>query len=338
MDYPKLRTLLLFPAHVSPNPTTLPLLTALQSLLNISYTATYCKRPHIFGTSHLRLVDPTQFADIIGADGFTIVIFIVKNDQRQHTTESSRDDSVDPDEDDQLVEMVATGSVKAIDDEDVRRRGQQRVSCAERTAQARVGRENDLDSNSNSASTASKELDQKLQALYHERLNPPLVHELRAFAVSPTHQGLGLGARLLNTIEWLLGSDGVEALNFAGGADVPLFLGARLSSSSKNQKGGQVHGVDLHEVRNAFDQIRSTGVSTGLEVKRSGKDATNGLETPSSSPWERRKLVLSAVRELGNEEYYLRRGYKSLKSGILPSGTWGSVAECTLVHMEKTLE
>ena len=331
MDPPKLRTLLLFPTHVSLNTTTLPLLSALQSLLNISYTATYCTHPDIFGTSHLRLADSTQFADLIGADGFTIVIFIVKNDQRQYTTESSRDDSVDPDEDDQLVEMVATGSVKAIDNEDVRRRGQQRI------VQARDGRRNDLDSNSNSVSTAPNELDQKLQALYHERLNPPLVHELRAFAVSPTHQCLGLGTRLLNTIEWLLGSDGVEALNLARGADAPPFLGARLSSS-KNQKGGQVHGVDLHEVRNTFDQIRSTGVAAGLEVKRPGKDATNCLKTPSSSPWERRTLVLSAVRELGNEAYYLRRGYKSLKSVVLPSGTWGSVAEFTLVHMEKTLE
>ncbi len=242
------------------------------------------------------------------------------------------------------MEMVATGSVKADDDEDVRKRGQQRVSCAGPTAQARVGRENDLDSNSNSnsnsVSTASKELDQKLQALYHERLNPPLAHELRAFAVSPTHQGLGLGARLLNTIEWLLGSDGVEVLNFARGADAPSFLGARLSSSSsKNQKGGQVHGVDLHELRNAYDRIRNNGVTAGVEVKGSGKDATDGLESLSSSSWERRsKLVLSAVRELGNEEYYLRRGYKSLKSGFLVSGTWGSVAECTLVYMEKTLE
>lgn len=334
MDPLKLRAILLFPPHVSPHSTTLPLLAALQSLINLSYTATYCTRPDIFGTSHLRLADPAKFADFIGADGFTIAIFAVKSDQRQQATDINRDDGVDPKGDGEPVEIVATGSVRAVDDEDVRRRATQQ--CAPRAG--RLAREkNDSGSNSDPISTRSEELDEKLQALYHERQNPHLVHGLQAFAVSPTHRGLGLGARVLETIEWLLGSDGDEALDFARGVDAPSFLQARLSLSSlQNENGGRVHGVDLDKVLNLFGRNRDAGF-TAPEAKQLEKDAANGVETLSSSRRGHRKVVLVAIRELGNEEYYLRRGYKSLGTGILPVGTWDSNAECTTVYMEKSI-
>ena len=334
MDSPKLRMILLFPPHLSPNSTTLPLLIALQSLLNVSYTATYCTRPDIFGSSHIRLADPAKFADFIGADGFTIAIFAVQSDQRQRATDDNRDDGVDPKGDGELVEIVATGSVKAVDDEDVRRRAQQHAPRAGRVARER----NDSGCSSEPISTNSEELDEKLQAVYRERQNPYLVHELQAFAVSPTHQGLGLGARVLNTIEWLLGSHGDEVLNFARGVNAPSFLQARLSSSwsLQNENGGRVHGVDLDEVLNLFGQNRDAGF-TASEAKQLEKDAANGVATLSSSRWSHRKVVLVAIRELGNEEYYLRRGYKSLGIGILPLGTWSSNAECTTVFMEKSI-
>lgn len=329
MNCPELRTILLFPPHVSPNLTTLPLLTALQSLLNVSYTATYCTRPDIFGTSHLRLADPARFADLIGADGFTIVVFAVKSDPRWYPTGNSGVDGTDLNGDAELVEMVATGSGIAVDDEDVRRRAQQRVPRAGRAA-----RETE-DVGSNSISTASEELDEKLRVLYHERQNPDLVHELRAFAVSPEHQGLGLGARVLNTIEWLLGSDSAGVFNFARGGDAPPFLGARLSSAFQTEMGGQVHGIDFDVVKSVFDQNKNAEID-GFEAKQLGKDAANGVEK-SLRQLGCRKLVLVAIRELGNEEYYQRRGYKSLRTYVLPLGTWGSHAECTAVYMEKII-
>lgn len=326
---PNLRTVLFFPPHLSPNPTTLPLLTALQSLLNVSYTATYCSRPDIFGTSHLRIADPTTFADIIGADGFTIVVFAVKSDQRRDPTESSDGDRAHAKRDGELGQMVATGSVMAVDDEDVRKRAQW-ASRAGRAAsgQERQGRD---DSGSNSISAALGELNDKLHALYRERQNPVPIHELRAFAVSPTHRGLGLGARVLETVEWLLGRDGAGVLNFARGVHAPEFSGAHLSSL-RTEMGGQVHGVDLDEVMKVLNQTR-IAYFAGSEAKQLEKDTANGVE----SQLGHRKLVLVAIRELGNEGYYQRRGYKSLRTGILPLGTWGSNAECTTVYMEKSI-
>ena len=61
------------------------------------YTATYCTHLEIFGTSHLRMVAPAQLADIIGADGFTIVLVCVTSDGA--------------DQQPQLCEVLTTGSV-----------------------------------------------------------------------------------------------------------------------------------------------------------------------------------------------------------------------------------
>ncbi|CAD6578704.1 MAG: hypothetical protein ASARMPRED_008810 [Alectoria sarmentosa] len=327
MKPPKLRTVLLFPPHVSPDPTTLPLLTALQSLLNVSYTARHCTRPDIFGTSHLRLADPANFADIIGVDGFTVAIFAVKSDAGQSQTGSSNDIEGYAAREGEVVELVATGSVNAVDDEDIRKYAQW-APRAKRVAQER-------DFESNSISTASEKLNGKLQALYRERQNPPLMHELRAFAVSPGHQGFGLGAHVLKKIEWLLGSDGAEVVDFARGVETPFSLGEGLSSSFRLENGGLVPGIDFDEVKILFGQRKIVDVAAS-GAKRLENDTVNGVER-SSSQFSRRKLVLVAIRELGNEGYYQRRGYKSLGTGILPLGIWGSRAECTTVYMEKNI-
>lgn len=332
MNPPKLRTILLFPPHVYPNPTTLPLLTALQSLLNVSYNATYCTRPDIFGTSHLRLTDPARFAEFIGTDGFTVAVFAVKTSVGESSTETSYEDRGDAVREGEVLEIVATGSVEAVGDEDIRKHAQWESPAAQEK-----NSRNDADSNS--ILTASEELNAKLEALYHQRQNPPLIHdlihELRAFAVSPTHQGVGLGAYVLKTIEWLLGSDGAEVLEFARGPDAPSGLGVHLSSSLQTETGGQVHGIDLDEAKNAVDQRKKADVA-GPKAGLSEKDATHGAKT-SLSRLRHRKLVMVAIRELGNEVYYQRRGFKSLRTSILPVGTWGSNAECTTVYMEKDL-
>lgn len=336
MDPPELRTIILFPLHVSPNPTTLPLLTALQSLLNKSYNASYCTRPDIFGQGHLRLPDASQFADLIGADGFTVITCAAKSDQRRLPTKARDGYGSGANEDGELLEIVATSSVKPVDDEDVRRQAQQRLLPAGRAAQEIKGAGKKKDSDSGSFSAASEELNDKLQALYHERQNPRLTHELKGFAVSPTHQGLGLGTRLLRTVEWLLGSNGAEALEFAKGVDAPLLSGARLESSVHSETGVEVHGIDLDEVKKiVFGRTGKMDVA-GSESARLDQDAAKGVEM-SPSRLGHRTLALVAVREIGNDEYFQRRGYKSLRAGVLPSGTWGSYAEFTTVYMEKDI-
>jgi len=50
------------------------------------------------------------------------------------------------------------------------------------------------------------------------------------------------------------------------------------------------------------------------------------------------KLVLMAIRELGNEEYYQKRGFRTTWSGPVPVGMWDCRKECTMVYMEMDLE
>lgn len=348
MPPPILLPLLLFPPHLAPSTSTLPFFTALQSLLNIAYTAKYCTRPDVWGTSHLRLTDPSKFIDIIGADGFTVIILALKSElpQQHHRSDTSAgdddDDSLDLENDKELVaEIVATGSVKAFDDEAIRIRAQQHwTSPAEQAA----GSDNRIaTTGSNSISTTSEELDGKLQALHDERQHPPRVYELQALAVSPAHQRLGLGGRVLKLIEWLLGTDGDQVLNFAKGFDEgsALFVEARLvvSSSSASQRGveGRVKGIDLDKLKNVFERIMRLDGDAGSETKQLERNDAHGVGVPSLSRLGRRRLVLIAIRELGNEDYYLRRGFKSVGTAMLPLGTWGNKAECTMVYMEKSI-
>ena len=234
---------------------------------------------------------------------------------------------------------MATGSVKAVDDEDVRKRAQQRLMP--RTAYEE-SHDAGSECNSRSISSASEELNLKLQALYDERQDSRRVHELQALAVSPAYQGLGLGASVLGTIEWLLGRDGDAVLELARGFDESssLFIGAHLvssSSSSQTEMGGRVYGIDLDEVKNALLERSGDAGGAQSDLKPLDKDAANGVETTSLGQVGQRKLVLVAIREIGNEDYYLRRGYKSVGTGVLPLGTWGSEAECTTVYMEKSI-
>ena len=142
------------------------------------------------------------------------------------------------------------------------------------------------------------------------------MHELCAFGILPRHQGLGLGARVLEALEWLLGDE--EALELARGGCGMDAAGAGTGLELSN--GGRVYGVDVDEMRR--------GRGAGLQEKRAEEEVVDGRPRQS-------KIVLVAVREIGNEEYYKRRGYKSIGTGVLPVGTWGSKVECTSVLMEK---
>ena len=256
--------------------------------------------------------DPAQLADIIGAEGFTIAILAVTNDWSEISTGES-------------VEVVATGSVKAFGNGDVENYAQWSKNVGG-NEWARMKK-----SKSNNVSVTSGEHSTKTHQVHGQRVQgEDFKYEIAAFGVSPKHQSQGLGARVLKEIEWLLGSEKgsissgipqVERLDFARGIHAPLLPGARLPRAH-SEEGDEIHGVDLDKLKSDF--VANT---TGSQEKP---------ERSSSQPGSR-KLVLICVRELGNEDYYQKRGYKSIWSGAVPVGMWECKVECTMVYMMKNL-
>ncbi len=101
-------------------------------------------------------------------------------------------------------------------------------------------------------------------------------------------------------------------------------VGVRVLEVLEWQVGGAVAGFE--ERRD--ERVIGFEVEGVREVRRG--DAERG-EVVSA----RGKMVLVAIREIGNEGYYRRRGYETIGTGVLPVGTWGSKVECTTVFMEK---
>jgi hypothetical protein len=275
--------ILLLPQHVTPSPSHLPLLQDVQKILNESYTKTYCAHPEIFGTTHLRLADPAQLADIIGQDGFTIVLFRTLRDD---TKEAIR-----------LGEMVATGSVKNFGTGDVESYAQwsQNLGGAQWVAK-------------NTSQPQDQDDGKRAQAIQK--------YEVTAFAVSPHCQSRGLGARVLQEIEWLVSAcrPGIglpQAITQSG----PKAEDVRLSSAPH---GYLVEGLDLTKLKEE--------AKTGLNRVR-----------PFEHNFQKPKLVLMTIRELSNEAYYQRRGFKIIWSGSVPVGMWDCKKECTMVYMEREI-
>ncbi|KAF5633838.1 uncharacterized protein FTJAE_6989 [Fusarium tjaetaba] len=254
--------ILLLPEHVTPTPSNLPLLKAIQKVLNDSYTATYCAYPEIFGTSHLRMADPAQLADIIGADGFTIVLDFGEGD----------------------VETYAQWSKN--------RSGSEWESQVE---------------NRGSSGAATKRRAEEVQKF-----------EVTAFAVSPRFQAAGLGAQVLSEIKWLVVSDssGPRVRNITADNAV-LIRELGLSGSATNIA---LQGIDLN---------RQKDTMAGVEI-RAPEGKIHGTA--------KSKLVLMAIRELNNEAYYQRRGFRTAWSGTVPVGMWDCKKECTMVYMEMDVD
>jgi len=276
--------------------------------LNRSYTATYCAHPSIFGTEHLRLADPAQLADIIGQDGFTIVLLQVKE-----RNENGQD----------VVEVVATGSVKNFGNGDVKQYAQwsRNVSGTQwMTARAEA---------------AKKTSDSGVNVAPHEMLDKfqdDVRMEITAFAVSPEYQGMGLGARVLEDIEWLVSGYVLPTSSGTVGiadsieiANAWPFEGAYLPSTPAGQW-SQINGIDLDKFKKSYQQVTE-------DVHKLKEVALDSDVHRKKKP----KLVLMGIRELGNETYYERRGYKSIWAGIVPVGMWDCREECTMVYMEKEL-
>ncbi|KAJ5583978.1 hypothetical protein VI817_005989 [Penicillium citrinum] len=278
--------ILLLPEHVTPTRSNLPLLKAIQKVLNNSYTATYCAHPEIFGTSHIRMADPAQLADIIGADGFTIVLVRITSDGA--------------DQQPQLCEVLATGSVKDF--------GEGQVETYAQWSKNRSGSEWETQVENRGRSSGTTE----------RRAEDVQKFEVTAFAVSPHCQAAGLGAQVLKEIKWLMASDA---------------NGPRLRNITAKNK-ALIHGLGL-------SGSETTIPLQGIDLNRQ-KDIIAGvnIRTPEEEIHDtaKSKLVLMAIRELGNEAYYQRRGFSTVWSGTVPIGMWDCRKECTMVYMEMDVD
>ncbi|GKZ32477.1 hypothetical protein AbraIFM66950_001930 [Aspergillus brasiliensis] len=282
--------ILLLPEHVTPTPSNLPLLKAIQKVLNDSYTATYCTHPEIFGTSHVRMADPAQLADIIGADGFTIVLVRVTSDgagQQQP----------------QLCEVLATGSVKDFGDGEIETYAQ--------WSKNRSGSEwekSQVETRGRSGGTTERRAEEVQK------------FEVTAFAVSPHCQAAGLGAQVLREIKWLVASDDANGprLRNITAKNTALIHGLGLSGSATTIP---LQGIDLN---------RQKDLMAGVKIRRTPEEKIHNTA--------KSELVLMAIRELGNEAYYQRRGFRTAWSGTVPVGMWDCRKECTMVYMEMDVD
>lgn len=160
--------LLLLPQHLTPTPSRLPFLKAIQVLLNQGYEKSHCAQSEIFGTSYVRLEDPEKVEGIIDESGFTVVLLRV--------LWAGVDGS-------KVVELVATGSAKTW------------------TGQIESYARWIKDPNGTEwlPITAAKSGVQNLGGK-----SDAVKYELTALSVSPRAQAGGLGARVLKELEWLV--------------------------------------------------------------------------------------------------------------------------------------
>ncbi|KAF2222452.1 hypothetical protein BDZ85DRAFT_263684 [Elsinoe ampelina] len=141
--------------------------------------------------------------------------------------------------------------------------------------------------------------------------------EITAFAVDPDVQARGLGARVLEEIKWVT-ERGLYGGKLRGRMkDERVLSSVRLESQGK---GGEVTGIDVDKLRR-------------LEQEGTG-NVLNGSEQHGNVDTDQPELVLTCVRELGTEQYYQRRGFKTVATGTVPAGMWGAKKECTWAYME----
>jgi GNAT superfamily N-acetyltransferase len=140
--------------------------------------------------------------------------------------------------------------------------------------------------------------------------------EIAALGVHPDYQKLGLGVKMMKEIEWLLTNFAPGGATNEGGfegliclpKDAPLLEGVYLKQDRESMR---TVGIDLDALRQQTSTKNGGGVS--------------------------RTVVLTCVRELGNEVYYEKRGYKTLHTAAVPVGMWDARQECTMAYMEKQL-
>jgi GNAT superfamily N-acetyltransferase len=279
---PVIRALLLLPHHIKPTPSNSLLLTQLKNVLNLSYTATYCAKPALFGTDHVRIADSSQIADIIGPDGFTVALIMEKRGEEV------------PDN----FEIVATASVKNFGEGDIREYFKWTKNIGGKQWAAKSG-------------TTGKE-----QGQINPSPTTSAKPEISALGVHPDYQKLGLGVKIMEEIEWLLTNFAPGGTTNDGGFEGLICLPKRAPL---------LEGVCLKQ-----DQESMKAVGIDLDALRQQNPSENKGKVS-------RTVVLTCVRELGNEVYYKKRGYETLHTGVVPVGMWDAKQECTMAYMEKQL-
>lgn len=229
------------------------------------------------------MADPAQLQDVIGEDGFTVILVLTRpgNTELDHTT----------------CEVVATCSVKDFGNGDVEAYAEwSKNRSGTEWAQTTQSQERNASGTEQQSQNAADKL------------------EVTAFAVSPQHQALGLGARLLKEVRWLV-------------------TGRRFRSVAANV-GPMVQGLQLCDAANtiAIQGIDLNGLQQHSMTKPEGTRSDQPQQ--DSSP----RLVLMAIRELGNETYYCKRGFRTVWSGPVPVGMWDCRKECTMVYMEMEID
>ncbi|KAB8247157.1 hypothetical protein BDV35DRAFT_392304 [Aspergillus flavus] len=142
--------------------------------------------------------------------------------------------------------------------------------------------------------------------------------EVTAFAVSLHCQAAGVGAQVLREIKWLVASDanGPRLRNITA-KNAALIHGLGLSGSATTIP---LQGIDLN---------RQKDIMAGVKIRTPEEEIHDTAKS---------KLVLLAIRELGNEAYYQRRGFSTAWSGTVPVGMWDCRKECTMGYMEMDVD
>ncbi|OOO10401.1 hypothetical protein OAory_01062090 [Aspergillus oryzae] len=142
--------------------------------------------------------------------------------------------------------------------------------------------------------------------------------EVTAFAVSLHCQAAGVGAQVLREIKWFVASDanGPRLRNITA-KNAALIHGLGLSGSATTIP---LQGIDLN---------RQKDIMAGVKIRTPEEEIHDTAKS---------KLVLMAIRELGNEAYYQRRGFSTAWSGTVPVGMWDCRKECTMGYMEMDVD
>ncbi|PNS20192.1 hypothetical protein CAC42_5642 [Sphaceloma murrayae] len=287
---PEIIPLLLTPSLLTPTPQRIPLLTSLLTLINASYGANHFSHPHIFDTTHVRAHTPQDITDIPGHQGFTIVLL------------ETEPGTPDPDLPGTQVRVLATGSVKDFGP------GSATEHVASALAQMHA---------SSAAAAATATAPPRVAGDWRvETVGPVRRFEVTAFGVDPGAQGRGLGARVMEALEWIV-SRGLYGEASPGMEDGVGVRGLR-------HRGEVVEGIDMRLLRGGGD-----GVGRGR-----GSGAVEGLV----SRWTPPVLVLTCIVQLGMEKYYSKLGFRTTEGGKAPVGLWGCIGECDWVYMEKGRE
>ncbi len=194
------------------------------------------------------------------------------------------------------AQVVATGGVKDFGDGDL----DSYAEWSENVGGEEWKEKRDKAGDAGAADEAAAKGDNKKGSVVNK-------FELVGFAVSPHVQSKGLGVRVLDDVAWLTsmyrpGTSLRHIIDGGGGA-------------------GGVEGVE----------ISGSASVQGFDMKKLREAATRVDMEQAKPPM----LVLMAVRELGTESYYERRGFRTKWTGTVPVGMWACLKPCTMVYMER---